>query len=284
MNSTNQLALQPPINYTKNTHTMKSNQFFDGNRFRQLLSREVVLNQRIGLIVLATLFLILFINALTWAYNREGGYHAFGYPFFLVLTGSILSSLAFTEMDQSHSKQFYLLLPASHFEKFLSKWLLLGVGYFAVFTIGYYLMAFVAQFLGKTLFEFDLGTFSLLENENQLFIQLFFALQALFLLGAVYFRKYAVFKTLLSTFLTVICLVATAALLFRIVMFDMFEGLYYFRPAMEINGEMMTVQPSSGFKSFMQQNGESIIRLWGFWIIPAVLLVVGYFKLKEKEL
>lgn len=284
MNHTNQLALQYPINCTKNTHTMKSNQFFDGHRFRQLLSREIVLNQRIGLIVLTTLFLILLFNALAWAYNREGGYHAFSYPFFLVLTGSILSSLSFTEMDQSHGKQFYLLLPASPFEKFLSKWLLLGIGYFLVFTVGYYLLAFVARFIGKLLFDFDLGTFNMLDNDNLLFIQLFFALQALFLLGAVYFRKFAIFKTVLSTFLTGVFMIAIAALLFRIIMFDMFEGLYHFKPVLEINGTMMEVQPSSNFKSFMQQNGENIVRLWGLWIIPAVLLVVGYFKLRETEL
>jgi len=34
----------------------------------------------------------------------------------------------------------------------------------------------------------------------------------------------------------------------------------------------------------MESNAESYVRFIGFWIIPAVLLAVGYYKLKETEL
>lgn len=284
MNQTNQITISHPINYTKNNKTMETNQFFSTDRFRHLLAREFTLNKRTGLIVLATLFLVLFINGLTWAYRRELGFHEFGYPFFLIISGCILTSLSFSEMDKAYGKQFYLLLPASHFEKFLSKWLITAIGYFIVFTLSYVLFSLVANFLGQSFFGFDMGAFDLFSVDNRLFIQLFFALQTVYLLGAVYFRKYAIFKTMLSTFLVTICSIAIGFLLFRVVMFDLFDGLYQFSPTLEINGKMTPVEPSGDFQKFMRLNGENYVRLWGLYLIPAVLLVVGYFKLKETEL
>ncbi|GEM_PF-5793302 len=110
------------------------------------------------------------------------------------------------------------------------------------------------------------------------------AAQTIFLLGAVYFRKFAIFKTVLSATLIGLCLIIISAIVFRLVMFDLFDGLLTFRPEMMVDGKMMPVEPSRGFQNFMERNAENYSKLVGLWIIPAVLLVVGYFKLKETEL
>ena len=74
-------------------------------------------------------------------------------------------------MNTSYGKQFYLHIPASNAEKFISKWLQTGIGYFLVFTLIYFLFSFIANALGKAFFNFDHGTFNLFTKDNTLYIQ-----------------------------------------------------------------------------------------------------------------
>lgn len=284
MNQSNQIIIPHSFNYTKNNNTMETNQFFSTTRFRHLMSRELAQKKKMILLAVSAIFLIVFINAMGWAYNREIGFAEFGYPFYLVIAGCIFTSFSFAEMDQSYGKQFYLLLPSSHFEKFLSKWLITAIGYFLSFTLGFILIYLIANLLSKAIFDFDLGPLNLFSAQNRFFMQFFFAVQTIYFLGAVYFRKYVVFKTILSQFLVIVISILTGLLLFRLVMFDLFDGLYHFNPQQEINGKMMPVQPGGSTQLFLQNNIESYVKLWGLWIIPAILLVVSYFKLKETEL
>ena len=283
----NQLTI-PPSTYnpptTKNRKTMEVNQYFSFARFGHLLKREFSQNKRISLMIAAVAILLIGGNALGWAYNREHGYHEFAYPFYLLVGGFILTSLSFTEMNPHDGRLFYLTLPASSLEKFISRWLITGIGFATVYTIGYYLITSIANGLGQSIFGFNIGTFNFFIEQNVLFFQLYLAIQTIFLLGAVYFRRFAIFKTVLSTVLFSICLALVSLLIFRIVMYDLFDGLYQFRPEMSFNGKMVPVEPSHSFGNFMENNAEDYARMLGLWIVPAVLLVVGYFKLKETEL
>jgi len=275
MNQSNQINIPHPFNYTKNNDTMETNQFFSTTRFGHLMSREFTQHRKVIFLAIGAIFLIIFLNAMAWGYNREHGFHKFAYPFYLIFGGCILTSFSFAEMDQPYGKQFYLLLPAAHFEKFLSKWLFTAIGYFTVYTTGYILLSYIIDFCGTAFFGYDLGTLSLFSEENRFFMQFFFAVQTIYLLGAVYFRKYVVFKTILSQFLVTVISILTGLLLFRFVMFDLFDGLYHFNPQQEINGKMMPVQPGGSTQLFLQNNIEWYVKLWGLWIIPAILLVVG---------
>lgn len=283
----NQLTI-PPSTYnpptTKNRKTMEVNQYFSFARFGHLLKREFSQNKRIILMIAAVAFLLIGGNALGWAYNREHGFHEFAYPFYLLVGGFILTSLSFTEMNPHDGRLFYLTLPASSLEKFVSRWLITGLGFATVYTIGYYLISSIANGLGQSIFDFNIGSFNFFTEENMLLFRLYLAIQTIFLLGAVYFRKYAIFKTVLSTVLFAICMAITAVLLFRLVMFDLFDGLYHFNPEMSINGKTVPVEPSRKYQRFMEHNAENYFRTIGLWVIPAVLLVIGYFKLKETEL
>ena len=283
----NQLIIQPPVlnpSTSKNRKTMEVNQYFSFARFGHLLQREFSQNKKIILMISAAAFLLIGGNALGWAYNREHGFHEFAYPFYLLVGGFILTSLSFTEMNPPHGRLFYLTLPASSLEKFVSRWLITGIGFAVVYTLGYYLVSAIANGLGQSIFGFDIGTFNFFTEMNLLVFQVYLAVQTIFLLGAIYFRKFAIFKTILSTVFFAICLALVALLIFRIVMYDLFEGLYQFRPEMSINGKIVPIEPSHSFREFMENNVENYARMLGFWVVPAVLLVVGYFKLKETEL
>ncbi len=283
----NHLTLnQPIINQPtiKKHNIMETNQYFSFPRFWHLMQREFAQNKRILFMIAAVAFLVVGGNLLGWAYNREHGVHEFGYGFYLLVGGFILTSLSFTEMNRPDSKLFYLTLPASSLEKFLSRWLITGIGFAVFFTIGYWITTIIARGLGIAIFDFNIGDFNAFTKENLLFFQIYLAVQTVFLLGAIYFRKSAIFKTVLATALVAFCLIIIAAISFRLVMFDLFDGLINFRPEMEVNGNIVPVEPSRSYQNFMERNAENYLRIVGLWIVPTVLLVVGYFKLKETEL
>lgn len=262
---------------------MEANQYFSAPRFGHLLRRELSQNKKSALMVAAVMFLILCINCLSWGYSRNDGFHELFYPLFLLIGGFILTSLSFSEMNHSIGRLFYLSLPASNLEKFASKWLITGLGYGIGFTVGYWLFSIIGNSLNHLFFNNNFEAFNPFTKENGLFFSVYLAVQTIFLLGAVYFRKYEIFKTVLTGVLVVLGMLLLSAFLFRIVMFDLFDGLQ-FEPDLNINGKMTPVEPSKSFQRFMQQNAVGYLKLVGLWIIPTVLLIIGYFKLKETEL
>ncbi len=277
---------QPVINQPtiKKNNIMETNQYFSFPRFGHLMQREFAQNKKVILIIAAVAFLVVGGNALGWAYNREHGYHEFSYGFYLLIGGFILTSMSFTEMNRLDSRLFYLTLPASSLEKFISRWLITGLGFAIFFTIGYWITVIIFKALGGAIFNFDIGDFNPFTEQNILFFRIYLAGQTVFLLGAVYFKKFEIFKTVLSTALIGLSLAVLSAIIFRLAFFDLFDGLLTFRPEMEVNGTMMPVEPSRNYQKFMERNAENYLKTIGLWVIPTVLLIVGYFKLKETEL
>lgn len=263
---------------------METNQFFSLPRFGHLIKREFIQNKRNLVIVSLTIFSILLASSLVYASDRDNEFYENFFPSFLLIAGFIGTSLSFTEMNKPDSQTFFLTLPASNFEKFLGRWLATGIGYIIFFLTGFWLLSKVANGLGNAIFNFNHGDFNPFTRDNKLFIQLYLAIQTIFLIGAIYFRKVAFFKTILSTVLIALFFAFFSFFLFRITMFDMFEGWFNFNPEMEINGKLVQVQPSQDFQRLGLKYGEKYLRLLGFWIIPIILLIAGYFKLKETEL
>jgi len=186
---------------TIKNNIMEANQYFSLPRFWQLLQREFAQNKKIIFLIAAVIVLVIVFNGLGWAYNREYEFNEFAYPFYLLVSGFVLTSLSFTDMNRSDNKLFYLTLPSSTLEKFISRWLITGPGFAILFTLLYWFATSVALSLGITIFDFNIGAFNFFAYEHPLIFQVYLAVQTLFLLGAVYFRKFAIFKTALSTVL-----------------------------------------------------------------------------------
>ncbi len=128
----------------------------------------------------------------------------------LLITGFILSSLAFRDLGHPLKRYHFLALPASAFEKFLSQWLLTSLGWTCLYTVAFTLYTWLANPLGQLLFpEVDFQPFNPLNPKAVSAIQFYLVLQSLFLLGSVQFRGYAFAKTIgvISVF-TGLCLLA----------------------------------------------------------------------------
>lgn len=62
---------------------------------------------------------------------------------------------------------------------------------------------------------------------------------------------------------------------------------YDFPAMIEIDGQMMAVEPSQEFQGFFSNDNNPVkllSKLFGYTVIPFIMLTAGYFKLKEKEL
>ena len=80
---------------------------------------------------------VIFNNRFSTSANYEIlKFHFIYFPRALFIVGFIVTSLAFTEYSEESSRRFYLSIPASNFEKWISK----TIWYSIVFPISFYLI------------------------------------------------------------------------------------------------------------------------------------------------
>jgi hypothetical protein len=114
----------------------------------------------------------------------------------LFLGGMIYAGLMFNDYSRKETGIFNLLLPASHLEKALVYICFGVIFYWIAFAASFILVEFICfQFLD----EDPERTFALVQTERDVDIffynYLFFLVQTLFVLGSIYFRRFAFFKT-----------------------------------------------------------------------------------------
>ena len=106
---------------------------FKCKRLALLLIRDFYSQYKTYLIAFAAIFSLLFIinlasitGANSWSFNLVF------YPFTLFIGGFIFTSLSCAELSTRKGRIFYTTIPASNFEKFISKLLITGPGYVLV--------------------------------------------------------------------------------------------------------------------------------------------------------
>ena len=215
------------------------------------------------------------------------------YFFLLFVSGCFYASQFFRELGSRSRGINYLLLPASALEKLLVGLLYAIVLFFTFFTGIYYLVDVIMVtavnaihpaytipdangVIQKTSVANVFGWFGI-ENGAPFFLSGYFAVQAAFLLGSVYFEKYSFVKTVISLFFIVL------------VMFMINE--YLLEPILP---EGSFVKDIGSFRVFNEKEGSDfLVELpvavrnvitslvqYGF---PFLFWVVTYFRLKEKE-
>lgn len=179
---------------------------FSMDRFRWVLKRTVVLNQRTwitGFLSVAGFLLVIAIlpfisNIFTvarpgFAAVREAAI------FFYILGGLVLTSMIFNEIHTPTKAFHFLTLPATSWEKLTAAWFTGTV----IYTITTMASIFVLSVVIETVKGINTGVWSSFFVFNpftsEIFgtVLLYFFYQSIFLLGAVYFQKNNFLKTLL---------------------------------------------------------------------------------------
>ncbi|MFK7770595.1 MAG: hypothetical protein AB8F94_00595 [Saprospiraceae bacterium] len=255
------------------------NNTFDFNRFSLLLKKELWSGNKKSLIIAGAIFGFLILIALLQIY-WSGGYEGMNwnmFPLIILGGGLIFTSVIFYEFNDKTGTHHYLSLPASTFEKFLSKWLITAV----LFPIIASFLFWVYAKIGDAIYfnhvsETFYTPWKLTDWWSIFFIKLYIVYQSTFLIGAIVFQKYTFFKTSVVHWIYTIVSMVITAILFRIIFANMFDGLF------SINQDL-NIQTSNEVIHFMENKFLSILEFALWFLVPPIMWVVGFFKLKEKE-
>jgi hypothetical protein len=195
--------------------------------------------------------------------------HPYGYVFFLLLGGFIISSLAFNDLSNPLQRYTYLTLPASSLEKFLSIWLLTTIGWIVLFTFLFIIYSFFANTIGSIFLKsVTFKAFDPLSAIPLIGIKYYLTIQGIFLVGAVNFRGYAFLKTLF----TIMIIGLAGGLIFYISMIDIANS------NMECTMEKCNPMQEHSYRLVWQ-----IIQWLFWWVLAPLSWTLTYFGLKDQE-
>jgi len=210
---------------------MKTNNFFNSKRFFLLLRNDLLRNYRTMLISAGAVAALYFVITLPKIFFSPGGtspdFHLGLYPACLFIGGFILSSSAFSEIHHSRKSTSFFMLPASIFEKMVSKLLLTTIGYVLASVLLYYLLTVTSSGIAVIFTGWSFPAFNPFTKEILLSVAIYLVTQSMFLFGGLYFKKHPFMKILFSQFAITFVLSIIAFLVMRIVYRDFFHGMRF---------------------------------------------------------
>ena len=178
-------------------------------RLGLLIKKDFIENISFVLKLIIIYLLIVFIFTIIQAINDIGfGKHIIEtlelfYYAGLFIIGGIVAGFAFPALRKKEKAVFYLTLPVSTLERFLSYLILSLPGFFIIFSIIYFIFAFILRVFYGIFTDVDIR-FSKIDFD--VIIGTYIRLNALLLLGAVWFKKTPPFFTALYTGIIVLFL------------------------------------------------------------------------------
>ena len=257
---------------------MNKSILFNPLRFYLMVRNTIWLKRWKILLISATVGTLVVLICGIAASQRTGMIlHQLLYPLFLFGSGFIVTTRAFQELDDAKAAGTWLMIPASTFEKFSSRLFLTSIGYVAGSMLVYFMVAVISKGLNQMIFEFSHPLFNPLDPWVRYNAALYLVLQSLFLVGAIYFRRFAYVKTIL--FLSLLSLV------FLIGLFVMSKWILGDNIRALLSGEYLI----SWELLSMQWAGQirDALLFWikiGFWgVLAPLCYVITYFRLREIE-
>jgi len=285
---------------------MNSNKFFSFSRFYLLLRNDILLNYKKYLLTIAGAFILGFIviysnmpkyiqkDELHWVFESQKYFQVF--IMCLIGLGAFVGS-SFSELSNKVKTSNYLLLPASTFEKYLSKFVIHVVAAIILFLIIFWIDAQLARYVAiNNIKETNDEVLSYAEKEK--FVQVFnysmllikntyptinywswleglamifgiFSVGMYFFNVKIFFKKLGLIKTAISLIAVIYLGVITMTFL---------SQLFYPEPKWFVISNDMDYRLS---------NGVLNVEMWMYlsaYLVSLFLIPLGYFKLKEKQL
>jgi len=216
----------------------------------------------------------------------------------LFLVGCLYASTLFSELSSKREGTSYLALPASHLEKLLCALFFGVLLFFTAYTLVFYLVDIPMVHLSNSLLEkyprnfpnttvrvgpnivyniFTAQQGPIPEKEYHLFLFAFFAAQAVFILGSVYYTRYAFIKSIIAALVCFAIYVVFESKVIRLLLppgwhSDFFSWTHY---DPNDHPDKLIYLPK-----FLESS-----LLFSIKVLPPVILwAITYFRLKEKEI
>lgn len=276
---------------------------FDFGRWALLVSRHWAENRkRYGLFMLASVGLLVawysFVLMIAAPLLIDISMQFVTYFVGLYLTGCLYASTLFSELGSKRDGTNFLILPASQLEKLLCV-LLFGVFFFFIgYTLIYYLVDIPMVQLSNHMLEnyprpypnstvlippspvynvFTSEAGPIPEKELHFFLLGFFSVQAIFIVGPIFFTRYAFIKSILVVLTCLLLMVIVEAKLVNL-----------FLPAGWRNLHLSWVQDDSDghpsrfvYLPDWQTNLLTALLQYG---VPLSIWTITYYKLREKQI
>ncbi len=263
------------------------NNTFDFNRFSLLVKRQWIENKKLFLMaIFGIVGILIIINSLIMRWESGITYETARFSIFnlsLFLSGSIFANYVFKDISDKNSSTSFLLIPASHFEKFLT-----GVFYvFIIFPIVFLTLFYVVDYgfvnIGNNIKDglkvpgiknIQLHTFMInSKNIRKMLgeiIGFWLIIQAFVLMGAAQFEGRSYIKTAFMGFAWLFLMGFVIYLSDKFILSDMTQQF----------------QNKGYSQALIKPTKDTISDILGIcliYVLPPILLVTTYFKLKEKQ-
>ena len=200
----------------------------------------------------------------------------------LYTCGMIVTGRSFRDLHDPIKGPAFLLLPASNLEKFISRL----VSVTMVYAIGMMLLYTIVSILSEGLNHFLFGVRHPMFNPFNTGIltgcAVYIVIQAPFFLGAIYFKKHSLSKTVLTLCVYLIVLILLCLLGFKLFFGGTIGG---FGPSLNVINRMQEISFTHAAARLVQ---IGTILKWAlyvaFWcLIGPICWVIAYYRLKETE-
>jgi hypothetical protein len=282
------------------------NQSFDFDRWRLLVAKHWYENRKkylLSLLAVAALLMIWFVFVLfANPYEPLPIGAQFGtYYVGLFLVGCIYASMLFSDLASRPRGIDYLSVPASHLEKLLCALFYGVLIFFLAYTLVFHLVEFPMIRIGRAIAYthwlktphsdevFQVGkTINVFVMPNRppgapnvffLILLTYFAVQAAFILGSVYFPKFSFIKTVVALLLVGLFFVFLVSEVFAWIMprGNFYQGItaYSFYGSGDYaDGKIVTLPAWIDY----------VLSVLAKYAFAPILWVTTYFRLKEKEI
>jgi len=257
---------------------------FDTRRFLLIIRNEITLNRANFLIFAAVVWGIQLIRLLITmgASHNISIYDGPSYGIFVFISGLIMTEKAFKDLHDQNKGAAWLTLPASMFEKYVSR-----VAYAIVAsTASIMILFFLFSVVSKGIIYLIFGTLNTPELFNPFSVDILlkslrsWILLSPFQLGIIYFKKRQFSKTFVSILGYQLFLVLIAVVGLKIFISD-------------VQGQFSVNFPPEIMPNLFIENNTSLAQAWSivkwsasiaFWSLFAPFCwVTGYIRLKETE-
>jgi hypothetical protein len=247
---------------------------FSSERLLKVLIKDIKTHYKTFLWIAGATAVVLLITYLAWGGDMnphsDDGFNEVFFPLVLMIGGFWFSAGIYRELNTAQERQLYLSLPASTLEKYTSKFLLSSIGFIIAVIIFYSVFNLIGRGLVNVIYGHTPPGFNPFGGHNLLIFKLYLVLQSIFLLGGIAFDKFAFFKTNAAIMVTCIGVLLVSGLFFYLI----FGTL--------IHRKEEGLMPSIPLQEFANGPLETISK-YLFYALAPLFWVIGYFRLKEKE-
>ena len=255
------------------------NKTFNAKRFGRLFIKHSTENYKsygmslfamIGVMLLGGSFLVYMVGV-----RMDIGDQWALFTMILLLAGTIFTSTIFADLGDKKRAIPWLLLPASHFEKFLVAWIYSFVVFIIIYTLSFYLVALFVLNI-KPLEGSPPEMFSISGNQALQIYMVYAFLHGVAICGAIYFEKLHFIKTAFVFFISLGILILMNKMLLGTMLGRTVEAAPPFgNLRFTENGQLNDIMLSS------KQQGINMNYL--VTALAVIFWVAAYFRLKEKQ-